>query len=630
MKFYLSGTQLGQYEIVIGPVERPSFLGGMGIVYLGFDRTDNRPVALKTFQPQFLPNRYARERFLREGQTWGRLEQHPNIVQCFQVTYFSYDQVYLILEQVAADPIFGGPSLRDCLVLSGGSLPFATALLFALQVARGMAYAVEKIPGLVHRDLKPDNILIGADKLPGTNINRVRVTDFGLVTALTDLSIPTEETFLSPIAEDLPSLQQTRLTRGWAGTPPYMAPEQWLGNRPTAATDIYAFGLILQEMLTGRQAILGRSLSELQAAHIQGLRQPLPNALPISVADLITHCTDPQPDNRYQTWEEVEIALTTLYKTSTNQEAPPVTGATELSLAERSALGWGQNNLGMSYRDIGKLSQAANLFEQVVQVGQDLADRSLQAAGLGNLGATYREMGQAQQAISYLEQHLVIAREIGDRAGEGNALGNLGATYAQFGEERQAISYLEKQLWITRELGDRTREGLVLGNLGAVYGQFGNLIQAISYLEKQVSITKETGDRVGEGRALGNLGVSYLQLGNLQTSISYLDQALTIARETGDRVNEGKMLGNLGITHLQMGNVRQAIDYDKQFIEIALKTGDKLSEAMGRFNLALAYAVHGDTDQALVSAEAANSLFLQIGHTGYAQQTAQLLSKLRH
>lgn len=125
-------------------------------------------------------------------------------------------------------------------------MPLEQALLFALQIARGMQYATEKIHGFVHRDLKPENILVGADKLPETNVNRLRITDFGLVKTIADSGV-------SVTTSDAEKFEPTQIqfTQG-VGTPLYMAPEQWRDEPVGVFTDIYAFGCILYEMLSKR------------------------------------------------------------------------------------------------------------------------------------------------------------------------------------------------------------------------------------------------------------------------------------------------------------------------------------------------------------------------------------------
>ena len=178
MKAYPPGTRIaGHYEIAGRPL-----MGGMGVVYVCFDHQEQRPVALKTFKPEYLPDRAARDRFLREGTTWMDLGSHPHIVRCYQVIYLD-PEVYLVLELVAKEDGCTDASLRSWLV-PGKPLPVEQVLLFGLQIVRGMRYATGIIPGFVHRDLKPENVLVGADRLSNADVNRLRVTDFGLAVVL--------------------------------------------------------------------------------------------------------------------------------------------------------------------------------------------------------------------------------------------------------------------------------------------------------------------------------------------------------------------------------------------------------------------------------------------------------------
>ena len=265
MSIYPPGTRIGQYEIAGRPL-----MGGMGIVYLCLDLEEDRPVALKTFKPEYLPDRAARDRFLREGTHWVDLGRHPHIVRCYRVLRID-PEVYLVLELVAKEQGRDDASLRSWLT-PGQPLPVEQSLLFALQIVRGMAHAVSVISGFVHRDLKPENVLVGADHLSGTATNRLRVTDFGLASVLQEASGRISESPISDTtgSQRLPAIRHTQLTHGVVGTPVYMAPEQWGGEPVTVATDVYALGCILYEMLAGQRAVAGHSLATLERAHCGG------------------------------------------------------------------------------------------------------------------------------------------------------------------------------------------------------------------------------------------------------------------------------------------------------------------------------------------------------------------------
>jgi tetratricopeptide (TPR) repeat protein len=681
MPFYPSGTRIaGRYEVAGAPL-----LGGMGIVYLCFDHQEQRPVALKTFRPEYLPDRAARDRFLQEGETWVRLGKHPHIVRCYQVFQDSpRPEVYLALELIAKEEGRRDASLRAWLT-PGRPLPVEQALLIALQIVRGLSHAAAAIPGFVHRDLKPENVLVGADRLSNAAINRVRVTDFGLVKGL-----------------------RTEQSNALVGTPLYMAPEQWAGADVTAQADIYALGCILGEMLTGRMLVQGQTLAELRRAHQGGQALAAARAAPADLAELLGRCLAPEPAGRYADWGAVEAALAAAYRTVTGQPPPGPEPVGALSRAERVAAGWSYNDMGVScsemgnaqaamgyfqkahqvglaekeprlvgaglthlgnayerlgdvrraigyyeqalaihqeigdrggegtalgnmgniHADLGDARRAISYYEQALAILREISNRRGEGATLGNLGEAYRQLGDARRAIGYFEQALAILQEIGDRGGEGNALGNLGGAYLLLGDARRAIGYFEQALAIHQEIGNRGGEGATLGNLGEAYRQLGDARRAIGYFEQALAIAREIGDRGGEGNRLGNLGVAYWQLGDARRAIGYYEQALAIRRAIGDRRGEGNDLANLGIAYKNLGDARQAVSYYEQALTIDREIGDLNGVAMDAFNMALLYTQQGDRQRALPLAQEAARLFTQIGHAGNIQQAQQLVAWL--
>ena len=594
MSIYKSDTLIaGRYRVAGKPL-----MGGMGIVYLCEDMQEDRPVALKTFRPEFLRDRAARDRFLLEGTTWVELGRHPHIVRAYRVERIGDGrEVYLVLELVAKEPGREDASLRSWL-LPGQPLGVEQALLFGLQIARGMAHASSTIDGLVHRDLKPENVLVGADRLANADSNRLRITDFGLVGVLQDSGIQASE--VSETLEVSTNLGRAQLTGvSTVGTPLYMAPEQWQGTGVSQQTDMYALGCMLYEMLAGQRVVAGHSLGTLKRAHCEGALRPLPGDLPGAVAELLLRCLAVEPGARYADWGALELALAGAYAEVAGRTAPEPETAQALEREERVAAGWSYNAIGVSYRDLGKAEVAVGYFQRVLGAGRKEERRQLEAAGLGNLGLAYSDLGQVERAIECYEAALAISREIGDRSGEGAGLGNLGTAYHPLGQVERAIEYYEAALAISREIGDRHGEGNSLGNLGYAYSHLGQVERAIENYEPALAIAREIGDRRGEGAVLCNLGLAYSDLGQVERAIEYYESALAVAREIGDRRVEANVVGNLGSAYLALGQVERAIEYQQQGLITSREIGDRRSEGADLGNLGTAYYSLGQVERAI-------------------------------
>jgi len=614
MQIYSLGTRIGPYEIASNPM-----IGGMGVVYFCLDHAnDARPVALKTFKPEYLPDRAARDRFLREGTAWVQLGRHPHIVRCYAVEYID-PTAFLSLELIAKEQGMDDASMRSWM---GAPMPVEQALLFALQIARGMKHATEKIPGFVHRDLKPENVLVGADKLPGTNINRLRVTDFGLAAILKDEVGRLKD-------EEPESIGRTHLTHGIVGTPLYMAPEQWKGEPVGIYTDVYALGCILYEMLTGQRAASGGTISELQAVHCAGKLRPLPADLQGELRDLLIRSLALQPAQRYQSWDDMVSVLEQAYEARGLGSVPDEGILEAESLEERRQAGRSYNAMGMAYQGMGKERVAADCYEKALVLAREIGDQQGEGATLDNLGLTFAAMGNLRRAIGVHEQALAIAHKISDRGGECAAFSNLGNVYADLGDAQRAIGYYEQALAIAREIFNRRWEGAALGNLGLAYAAKDDVRRAIGYYEQALAIAHETGNRREDGNVLGNLGGAYRRLGDARRAIGYYEQHLIIAREIGDQRGESTALGNLGSAYADLGDVRRAIGYFEQSLTIKREIGDINGVASISFNMALLYQQQGDPARALPLAQEAAQAFVKIGHPGYTQRAQALVAQLR-
>jgi serine/threonine-protein kinase len=253
--------------------------GGMGAVYRATDTKLNREVAVKVLPDIFAadPDRFAR--FTREAQVLASLN-HPNIAAIYGV-----EERALILELVE------GPTLAERIAL--GPIPLDEALPIALQIAEALEYAHEK--GIVHRDLKPANVKLTPD-------GRVKVLDFGLAKALASDPIPG-----NPASS--PTLTMRATMAGIViGTPAYMSPEQAKGKPVDRRADIWAFGILLAEMLTGCGMYVGETVSEVLAAVIMNV-PVIPPSAPPQVRALLRRCLEKDPQFRLQAIGEARISL---------------------------------------------------------------------------------------------------------------------------------------------------------------------------------------------------------------------------------------------------------------------------------------------------------------------------------
>ncbi len=563
--------------------------GGMGLVYLCRDHFTSQLVALKTFRPEFLSHRTARDLFLREGTMWVEIGRHPNVVQAYRVERVGDGrEVYLVLEWIVQPQGKKSPSLRSWLK-KGHPLPVEQAILFALHVARGMRFATQKIPGLVHRDLKPENILIGYD-------GSARVTDFGLASTLSGHS---PGSTIGSLENSRENIGRTQLTQGVAGTPLYMAPEQWRHKALDARADIYALGCILYEMVTGHFAAEGETREDLREVHLHGRIQPLDAELPLPLRQFIERSLSIPKEQRYRDWAETEKMLATVYTRVTGKPSPAEWDGAEVTPDERRAAGNSYNTMGLSYLDIGKLDVAVMYFEQAVNVARAENIRDLEGNGLGNLGLAYAALGYIERAIEFHEEHLAIARELGDRAEEGRSQGNLGLVYRQKGEPERAVRYHERELQIFQRLANRFKEAEALHNLGETYRELGEAARAEDYYKQSLAIARDIGDRTRVERILNSMGKVYLDSGEHKEAAQLFKQTLVISRQIGDRVGEGEVLGNLGELYQASGFTDRAIEYYNYALTITKESNDRRKMIKNLLRLGDLYLVQEDIDAAL-------------------------------
>jgi len=279
-----SGTRLGPYEITA-----PLGAGGMGEVWRATDTRLGRSVAIKILPADFAADRERVARFAREAKLLASL-RHPGIA-----TIHAFEDVdgekLLVMELVE------GEGLDER--IARGPVPLEDAIPIARQIAEALEEAHEQ--GVVHRDLKPANVKVTVD-------GRVKILDFGLAKAMTFESSGAS----GPTISQSPTIEASPTVAGVIlGTAPYMSPEQARGRTVDRRADIWAFGVVLWEMLTGRRLFTGDSVSDVLA---NVLKQPidfvaLPREVPASLRRLVKRCLERDPRKRLRDIGEARITL---------------------------------------------------------------------------------------------------------------------------------------------------------------------------------------------------------------------------------------------------------------------------------------------------------------------------------
>jgi Tol biopolymer transport system component len=304
-----SGTKLGPYEILA-----PLGAGGMGEVYRAHDSKLNRDVALKILPAMFTNDAERMARFRREAQVLASLN-HPNIGSIYGLEDWNNLRV-LVLELVE------GPTLADR--IAGGAIPLEEMLAIARQIAEGVAYAHEK--GVIHRDLKPANIKI-------TPEGNVKVLDFGLAKVLEG---PKN---LDSDASQFPNYDNPTTLEGMIlGTAAYMSPEQAKGKPVDKRADIWAFGVVLYELLTGRHLFQRETASDTLAAVLK--EEPDWNQIPAKAQPLLRRCLEKDPKRRLRDIGDMHLLLETASVPVQTHRPWLARGAVAVFLVAFAALFW--------------------------------------------------------------------------------------------------------------------------------------------------------------------------------------------------------------------------------------------------------------------------------------------------
>ncbi|MGH9368186.1 MAG: protein kinase domain-containing protein [Thermoanaerobaculia bacterium] len=290
-----TGVRFGPYEILA-----PLGAGGMGEVYRARDTRLGREVAVKVLPEDLAGNPDRLRRFEQEAKAASALN-HPNILTIHDVG--TQDSTPYVVSE-----LLEGSSLRER--LNGSALPARKALDYGLQIARGLAAAHEM--GIVHRDLKPENLFVTKD-------GRVKILDFGLAKLAAPRPAP-------PAQSDTPTIPLRTESGMVLGTVGYMAPEQVRGEAADHRSDIFAFGAVLYEMLTGRRAFRAGSGIETMTAILKDEPPGLAggsSVLPPGSEWVLRRCLEKSREERFQSASDLAFALEAFSGFSASSGAVP-------------------------------------------------------------------------------------------------------------------------------------------------------------------------------------------------------------------------------------------------------------------------------------------------------------------
>ncbi|HSQ31800.1 MAG TPA: protein kinase [Gemmatimonadaceae bacterium] len=409
-------------------IERELGGGGMGRVFLAREHALGRTVVIKVLPP-LLAAGIRTERFAREVRLAATL-QHPNIVPLFTAGQVSASESTSVSEWPLAGlpyyvmPYVPGESLRARLARDG-RLPLADALSVLRDVARALSFAHEH--GVVHRDVKPENVLLAGDAAV--------VTDFGIAKAITSATEPSpdagrDDTTLSVVGSAI-------------GTPAYMAPEQAAGDpRVDHRADVYAWGVLAYELLSGKHPFAERTTPrQLLAAQLSEAPAPLSGCAPelsLALTTLVTRCLDKEPAGRPQSVRAILDALATMTTPAPDAAIAlwrervrtllPSAGLASAGLLVLAVLAYvavtSRERPSVESASAGALSLAVLPFEALggdtanAYFGEGIADEI--AAALSKVGGL--RVASRTSAAAFRSSHNVDVRELGRRLGVNTVL----------------------------------------------------------------------------------------------------------------------------------------------------------------------------------------------------------------
>jgi serine/threonine protein kinase len=493
------------------------FKGGMGVVNIVYDHQHRMPYAVKTFfadKPGDDSDKIAD--FTQEALTWINLDVHENVTRAEFVETIS-GKPYLFLEFVSGGDLsrwIGTPLLAE-------DLP--QVLRFAIQLCDGMIHAAAK--GIeVHRDIKPRNCLITED-------NILKVTDFGLAKAF-HVAKSARKNKQSPAEKMADANAGRSASATGAGTCTHMAPEQFDDvAQVDVRADIYSFGVLLFQMITGKLPFPGDTWDELKQQHQTQAPAHLPVSLPGPLSELVSRCLAKNPRDRFADFLTVRRQLAQLYEQLTGARAPHAAVGAKLD-----AIGW--SNKGASLSNLQRHEEALDCYDRALGLDPQLKE------AWNNKGSVLRSMQQYAKALACYDHALALDSSFAP------VWNNKGLTLESLGRHADAVACYDhavdanpqfKEAWHNRGLVWQTlrrhREALscydrviALDPANAeVYSQKGSSLQALGcHVEALACYDQALTLDSGSAEVWAQKGWSLRAVGRHAEALSCYTQALAL------------------------------------------------------------------------------------------------------
>ncbi len=509
--------------------------GGMGIVYVTLDlealkQKQRIMFAVKTFKDEFIWSERVVQRFFLEVETWVKLGKHKNIVFAIFAKQIG-GKPFLFMENV------DGERLREWIEKRRLTIP--QSLGFAIQVCEGMTYAFDTMK-IIHRDIKPENILI-------TKTNVAKIADFGLVKIFDEPSpAPIEE-----MEEETRALKPIG-PEGWC-TPPYTSPEQWIDvKNVTTRSDIYCFGVMLYEMLTGRKPFYGATREELKYKHQhERPRNPieLNPLIPLELDLLVMKCLEKNPDNRYQSFRELKIEIEKINDSLPGKKPPvedvPFSLPHDLDLLRK----------GFTFLNLKKYREAAEYFNQMLVIAPDNPE------AWNNKGACLSHLDEDDRAIECFEKALELNPHYPE------AWANKAAACVKLGKYDEALECCDRSIEVNADWAEAwSNKAICLEHLGKYE-------QALECFD---IATKKAPTYWGAWINKANL---LLQLNSFEEALKCCDEATRInQREPVLWKVKGDVLARLSRYTESVDCYDRALQLDRKYVEALILKAD----VMGR------------------------------------------------